>query len=263
MKKIFYLISTLGVGVVNLFEDEPEAKVAKDPPKATEVVVDENREVGTEQSFAFPVGEIQKNEPQVEEEQKILVVNEDVDPEILEEIQAELDSTETALEKMAQAEMVMPVLTPETKAKPKDDSTDLALSQAELERLKEEERRQMEEERKISRDIEISGLIMDDTRSKIGRDFYDSFFTQWNSSSRPNEQYTITIAERPVRGSVSQVSVYVNETEIFRNFIQLRTSEIEQRADQAVKRAHNFLLNQDDLQRQLMEETDQMGSGIY
>ena len=71
-------------------------------------------------------------------------------------------------------------------------------------------------------DLEIEGIVVDATATKIGRDFYDSFFSKWNPESElPN--LSITISERPLpnRGSQVIVSIEDNLREVF------KTDEIE------------------------------------
>ncbi len=43
-------------------------------------------------------------------------------------------------------------------------------------------------------EIEIDGLLVDDTKTKTGKDFYDLFFTNWVAPAGARN-YTITIAE--------------------------------------------------------------------
>jgi len=47
--------------------------------------------------------------------------------------------------------------------------------------------------------LEIDGLIIDETRSKIGRDFYDMFYHRWIAPNAASN-YSILIKELPSRG---------------------------------------------------------------
>ena len=43
--------------------------------------------------------------------------------------------------------------------------------------------------------MEINGLVMDETISKLGRDFYDLFFTKWDIET--DVDYLLKIVEKP------------------------------------------------------------------
>ena len=58
-------------------------------------------------------------------------------------------------------------------------------------------------------DIEIEGIIVDATQTKIGKDFYDLFYQQWSQvEDLPN--HSITISEKALPQLGSQISVQEN-----------------------------------------------------
>ena len=78
--------------------------------------------------------------------------------------------------------------------------------------------------------LEIDGLILDETRSKIGRDFYEIFYNRWTPPSGAKD-FLITIRELPGRGIGSRISIEVNENIILYRFLQPRNDLVEEEAN--------------------------------
>ena len=74
----------------------------------------------------------------------------------------------------------------------------------------------------------VNGIVLDETRSKTGRDFYNAFYNTW-SKSKGVENSVVRVAEKPGPGMVSIVYVEVNYEEIF----ELRLRPGDQRTKQA------------------------------
>ena len=70
------------------------------------------------------------------------------------------------------------------------------------------------EEEKYS---ELKGLTIDETKSKIGKDFYDAFYMQYNQLTEKSN-YTITISELPSRGTTGQIIVTIDDKQIYSFF---------------------------------------------
>jgi len=104
-------------------------------------------------------------------------------------------------------------------------------------------------------------LILDETRSKIGRDFYELFYNRWNPPSGARD-FLITIRELPSRGLGARVSIEVNENVILHRFLQPRNGLIEEEANFTISYLKNYLRRNENL-KQDMEAGDTMGSGIY
>ncbi len=125
-----------------------------------------------------------------------------------------------------------------------DDETLEAFREAfeELVRQEEAERRreqaQSEAERRMF--VEIDGMIHDDTRSKIGRDFYDIFYANWQSPPEASH-YSIRITEQPAPNLGTLIAVEVNNTETFRARLQPRHDFIEEAGIYAVRRTYMHL----------------------
>ena len=123
--------------------------------------------------------------------------------------------------------------------------------------LKNEKQRTHEEE--IS--VEIDGLIVDETLSKVGRDFYEAFYSKW-AAPLDAKDYTIFIKESPPRMNRIMVSIYVNDDEVFSSYLAPREEIIDAYADYAVSETEEFLKQRENVS-QTLDDPDMVGSGIY
>lgn len=99
----------------------------------------------------------------------------------------------------------------------------------------------------------ISRLILDETKTKSGRDFYEFFTTYWQEVK--GLDYTIIISELPpsiTRGSF--IFVKVDDTMVYQKRLNPRPDIIEQEARQAVSRVGAYMLRRLTTQQQLEEE---------
>jgi len=62
--------------------------------------------------------------------------------------------------------------------------------------------------------FELSGLTIDDTKSKVGRDFYDLFYIQYNQIPDKSNS-AITITELPARGTSGQINIQIDDKVIY------------------------------------------------
>lgn len=109
--------------------------------------------------------------------------------------------------------------------------------------------------------LEIDGLIIDRTKSKLGRDFYQLFYSKWEAPYGI-KGYDIIISEKPVPGRGSLIQIKVRGTLIYNQRLTPRYADIEKAADLGIQITLNFLYNYENYQRQLSGE-DMKGSGIY
>ncbi len=115
--------------------------------------------------------------------------------------------------------------------------------------------------KKEFKDIEIEGLVVDETQTKLGHDFYDLFYQKWESPQALSD-FTIIISEKPLPSLGTQVSIKINDTEIFENRLQTRYELIEELADYAVQLSMNYLQNYEEIQKELNGD-EMKGSGIF
>lgn len=110
---------------------------------------------------------------------------------------------------------------------------------------------------------EVSGLIMDESRTKSGYDFYEAFCNKWGTGKITPVEYTIIIIEQPISSSLSIITIKVNEDDVFQKYFKPVSGEIEQSADEAIIYVENYLTNYDEIKKRLEEEYDMHGSGLY
>ncbi|AIH03990.1 MULTISPECIES: CsgE family curli-type amyloid fiber assembly protein [Thermodesulfobacterium] len=101
---------------------------------------------------------------------------------------------------------------------------------------------------------EITGLIFDHTKSKIGRTFYDEFVKNWSPPSGL-DIFNITIEEwvDPKFGSV--ITIKIDDTILYQNLVQPREEDIELKVKEALEVVTRFLLNLEKYKKQLEMES--------
>ena len=97
---------------------------------------------------------------------------------------------------------------------------------------------------------ESQGLVMDQTISKLGRDFYDLFYGSFEAPGGL-EDFTIMVVERQARANNAVVALIVNDTELFEMPLIPRADTMEESARAAVGAAVDFLLQAQSISRQL------------
>ena len=109
--------------------------------------------------------------------------------------------------------------------------------------------------------LEIDGLILDETRTKVGRDFYELFFNKWIPPTGAKD-FLITIKELPSRGIGARVSIEVNNNVVLSRFLQPRGDLVEEQALVSIRAIRRHLEQAENL-KQSIDSADVSGSGIY
>jgi curli production assembly/transport component CsgE len=110
-------------------------------------------------------------------------------------------------------------------------------------------------------EIEIDGLIIDETKTKAGREFYELFYSHWFAPQDARD-YTIYIAEEPARGRSTIIRVSINEHIIFRQYLQSRYDVIEELSGNAIIAATRKLKKLENIKSEI-QDGDQSGNGIF
>lgn len=110
-------------------------------------------------------------------------------------------------------------------------------------------------------EIEIDGLLVDDTKTKSGKDFYDLYYSNWEAP-KDAKNYTITVSERPFRLTSTLIVVSINDNPVYQAILQPRQDIIEGLADESIATTQSYLLNYEEIMKQLNGD-DMTGSGIY
>ena len=111
-------------------------------------------------------------------------------------------------------------------------------------------------------DFEIQGLIIDETRTKLGRDFYEIFFRKWIPPQNAGDDFIIKIKELPSFGRFARVTVEVSDHKLSERSLNPRIDIIELQANASIREARNYLSARSRLSSDL-ENEDTLGSGIY
>jgi len=109
---------------------------------------------------------------------------------------------------------------------------------------------------------EISGLIIEETMTRIGYEFYENFFILWEASEGIKD-YNIFINERAGPwGSWVWIEIgRVDRKKVWEQVLRPRSEEIEEAAKKAVEAAKEYLEHYEEFKREL-EGPDMAGSGI-
>ncbi|KAA9340395.1 hypothetical protein [Larkinella humicola] len=97
-------------------------------------------------------------------------------------------------------------------------------------------------------DSESTTLILDNSRTKVGKDFYDLFYKNWSnqptvadslpgrpvSPAMPADEVIITIEEIPSPGSGHLIQISMDDQPVWQQFVQGRYDLLEIDAAQAV-----------------------------
>lgn len=95
--------------------------------------------------------------------------------------------------------------------------------------------------------VEISGLLIEETLTRGGRDFFYFFNSNWQPL-RGN--FTLKVKERQDRGSSTSILIYINDTLVFQSPLSRLPDALEESAKNAVTQTRNYIL----FQRQALEE---------
>ena len=119
----------------------------------------------------------------------------------------------------------------------------------------------MVEQVKKSANRSDDGLLVDNTKTKGGKDFYDLFYASWEAPLNARN-FTITINEKPYRLTTTFIVVMINENVVYEALLQPRLDVIEYMTADAVQMARSYLINYEEINRELNGD-DLSGSGIY
>jgi curli production assembly/transport component CsgE len=79
---------------------------------------------------------------------------------------------------------------------------------------------------------EIDGLVVDETQTKIGRDFFEVFYAAWERPAGAMN-YTVRIQEQPSPSLGTRVVVFLDDEVLFQLQLQPRYEVVEELAQQA------------------------------
>lgn len=101
--------------------------------------------------------------------------------------------------------------------------------------------------------LEIDGLIVDETRTRMGSDFYDLFYTNWEAPPEARN-FTIIIMEQPAPQMGTRMTLKVNDQEVAQFMLQPRYEIIEELALQSVQFLRQHLFEREMMRLRLERE---------
>ena len=118
-------------------------------------------------------------------------------------------------------------------------------------------------------------FILDNTKTKIGRDLYEEFYRQWSgmqldsvskvqfkNSVSTNEELIIEMEEIPSPGLSNMIAIKVGDLLVWQQFVQPRADAMEAQVAEAVQQVLQYFVSYQDIQNQLGSQ-DQSGTGIF
>lgn len=109
--------------------------------------------------------------------------------------------------------------------------------------------------------LEIDGLVLNETRTRIGGEFYELFFKQW-VAPREASNFTIILREKPGRGRGSQIIILINEQLVFVRQLPPQVQMIQPLVKESFRVLHYQLIEAAQVRNQL-GDGDQFGNGIF
>lgn len=124
-------------------------------------------------------------------------------------------------------------------------------------------------------DESSSTFILDNTKTKIGRDLYETFYQLWSSleldstarkqlkvSLIANPELVIEIEEIPSPGLSNMAVVKIDDIVIWQDFVQTRPDAMTAQLSEAIRQVIQYFISFQEIQNQLGSD-DQSGSGIF
>lgn len=109
-------------------------------------------------------------------------------------------------------------------------------------------------------DIELDGLLVNETISKLARDFYRYFYAHWTAPEGVSDYY-ITVKELPTQGIAVRVAILVNNNVVVQRFLPPRVDLLESQATQIAEFISNFV--REGKHTGNLDDVDLKGTGIF
>lgn len=101
---------------------------------------------------------------------------------------------------------------------------------------------------------QIEGLIIDKTKTKIGRDFYELFYVALEPIMTTDIKFDLTVEEFVDPQFGSRIFVSINENLVYHNFVSSRFDDIEEKVKEASEVVKYFIFNWKEYEKYLEEE---------
>ncbi|MFO8002410.1 MAG: CsgE family curli-type amyloid fiber assembly protein [Marinilabilia sp.] len=109
--------------------------------------------------------------------------------------------------------------------------------------------------------VEDLNFLFDETVTKMGRDFFRNFHSEWENPSNV-EGVSILVGEKPAPGMSTQLWIKVDERIIFRTMLRPNPEQLRQEVERALSATRDYFVNYETIQKQLNSE-DYSGNGLF
>lgn len=103
-------------------------------------------------------------------------------------------------------------------------------------------------------EAQVKGLIIDKTKTKIGRDFYEIFYITLEPVMATDAKFDLVVEEFMDPQFGSRISIYINDNIIYQNFVSSRFDDIEEKVKEASEVVKYFIYNWKEYEKYLEEE---------
>ncbi len=99
--------------------------------------------------------------------------------------------------------------------------------------------------------LKLTGFVLDETRSRTGRTFYELFYQRWEAPENAS-YYTITISEQPTPARGTQIIITMDYQRLLKFRLQPKYTYIEKVSKQAIAYVYKILKKQSSIEEQLI-----------
>ncbi|MGI9550323.1 MAG: CsgE family curli-type amyloid fiber assembly protein [Aurantibacter sp.] len=96
----------------------------------------------------------------------------------------------------------------------------------------------------------LRGVVIEDTKTKAGNDFYDMFYSSYLTNNINGEKI-VKIEERLAIGNTTQINVLVGDEVVVRFFVNPRTQYLKSMADNSIYRVNAYFQRLKDTKDQI------------
>jgi len=87
--------------------------------------------------------------------------------------------------------------------------------------------------------IKLTGVVLEKTKTKPGRDFYSFFYSRFFSYNF-NDSRTVIVEEVFSRGRTTKIQIKIDNVKVYEFFLQPNTDFLKENAEKAVRIVHNY-----------------------
>lgn len=87
----------------------------------------------------------------------------------------------------------------------------------------------------------LKGVVVEDTKTKPGRDFYKMFYSLY-SSNNINGKKIVTVKEVLAIGTNTKIKIIIDNQSIFEFFVRPRNEYLKQMSEQAIRRVYKYFI---------------------